>query len=214
MHKPVVHASPIGDRAPVVDGRGDDPAWARASPVAWETDFAGHPTGIVTRARFLYSTRALYVLWELESAGLHVDRSRPLDVPRPNLYEEDCVELFLTPDPTRPSRYFEMEQGPYGHFWDLDIDRRLGLADTTWSSGARIATTRDPVRRCATIESALTAPDIVRALAPGARLPVGLYRMEGSSPRAYLAWSPPRTPKPSFHVPEAFGVLVVDPCAT
>jgi hypothetical protein len=37
-------------------------------------------------------------------------------------------------------------------------------------------------------------------------------RMEGTSPsREYLAWSPPRTAKPDFHVPEAFGTLVVDP---
>jgi hypothetical protein len=35
--------------------------------------------------------------------------------------------------------------------------------------------------------------------------------MEGTSPREYLAWSPPRTPKPNFHVPEAFGTLVLDP---
>jgi hypothetical protein len=35
--------------------------------------------------------------------------------------------------------------------------------------------------------------------------------MEGKSPRSYLAWSPPRTAKPNFHVPDAFGVLVVDP---
>jgi hypothetical protein len=35
--------------------------------------------------------------------------------------------------------------------------------------------------------------------------------MEGTSPRHYLAWSPPRTPKPDFHVPEAFGTLILDP---
>ena len=62
----------------------------------------------------------------------------------------------------------------------------------------------------ATIESVFTAPDIVRALTPGARLPIGLYRMEGRDPRFYLAWSPPRTPKPNFHVPDAFGVLALD----
>jgi hypothetical protein len=35
--------------------------------------------------------------------------------------------------------------------------------------------------------------------------------MEGKSPRKYLAWSPTRTPKPDFHVPSAFGRLVLDP---
>jgi hypothetical protein len=103
-----------------------------------------------------------------------------------------------------------MEQGPFGHFWDLDIDRRLGTSDATWTSGAKIATTCEPAKRTATIESIFTAPDIVRALTPGARLPIGLYRMEGRDPRSYLAWSPPRTPKPSFHEPKAFGLLALD----
>jgi hypothetical protein len=208
---PVAHASPVAVGGVAVNGRGDDPAWSRARAVAWESDYSGQPTGIVTRARFLYSARALYVLWELESTLLNVDASRPRDVPRAHLYEEDCVELFLAPDPTRPWRYYEMEQGPFGHFWDLDIDKRAGTSDATWSSGARIATTRDAAKRTATIESVLTASSVAGVLAPGARLPMGLYRMEGRDPRRYLAWSPPRTPEPSFHEPQAFGTLVLDP---
>jgi hypothetical protein len=56
----------------------------------------------------------------------------------------------------------------------------------------------------------LRAPDLVSALKPGAKLPFALYRMEGKSPRHYLAWSPTKTPKPNFHVPDAFGTLVVE----
>ncbi|HEV7959034.1 MAG TPA: carbohydrate-binding family 9-like protein [Acidimicrobiales bacterium] len=213
MTRPVAHALPVSADSVIITGRGDDPAWARASPVEWNSDYTGQPTGIVTRARFLYSPRALYVLWELEGTRLNVDRSWSIESPRPKLYEEDCVEIFFTPDPACPWRYYEMEQGPYGHFWDLDIDRRASTSDATWTSGSRIATARDPAARTATIESVFTAPDIVRALTPGARLPIGLYRMEGRDPRFYLAWSPPRTPKPNFHVPDAFGLLALDPAA-
>jgi hypothetical protein len=211
--RPVARASPVADGSVVLTGRGDDAAWTRTRPAAWDSDYAGRPTGIVTRARFLYSRSALYVLWELESTGLNVDRSRAIDVPRKNLYEEDCVELFLAPDTADPAHYYELEQGPFGHFWDLDIDRRAGRSDDRWSSRACIATTSDATKRTATIECAIVAPEIVRALTPGARLPMGLYRMEGKEPRAYLAWSPPRTVKPSFHEPEAFGTLVLDPVA-
>jgi hypothetical protein len=132
-------------------------------------------------------------------------------VPRQKLYEEDCVEIFLTPDPAHPKRYFETEIGPFGHFLDVAVDLDTHASDTQWSSGARIGTTTNAAARTATIEVELTAPEIVRALASGARLPLGLFRMEGTSPRQYLAWSPPRTAKPNFHVPEAFGTLVVDP---
>jgi hypothetical protein len=208
--KPVAHAAPLGDAPIAIDGR-PDASWARAKPVTWDTDYAGAPTSIVTRARFLYSRGALYGLWELEDAALHTDRTRSTSVPRPKLYEEDCVELFLTPDPSHLRRYFETELGPFGHFLDVAVDLDTHRSDTTWSSHARIGTARDAEARTATIEAQITAPEIVRALEPGARLPLALYRMEGTGPRQYLAWSPPRTAKPNFHVPEAFGTLVLDP---
>lgn len=210
--KPVVHAASTADGSVTLDGRGGDAAWERATPVTWDTDYAGVPTGVTTRARFLHAPGGLYGLWELSGAGLDTDRSRPTSVPRPKLYEEDCVELFLTPKPAAPRRYFETELGPFGHFLDVSVDLDShGGGDTTWSSGARIATTQDPAAHTAVIEAELTSPDIVGALMPGARLPFALYRMEGKSPRLYLAWSPPRTAKPNFHVPAAFGTLVVDP---
>ncbi|AUX39122.1 hypothetical protein SOCE26_005040 [Sorangium cellulosum] len=210
--KPEVHALPLPPGETItLDGKADDAAWRRAGAARWDTDYAAASTGIETRARFLWSKEGLHVLFELSSAGLNTDTSRPVDKERRSLYEEDCVELFLTPEPAAPRRYFEVEIGPFGHFFDLAIDRDVRLEDTAWSSGATIATSRDAASRKAVIEARLTAPGIVKALAPGARLPMNLYRMEGKSPRRYLAWSPPRTKKPNFHVPEAFGWLVLDP---
>ncbi len=49
------------------------------------------------------------------------------------------------------------------------------------------------------------------ALRPGARLPVGLYRMEGKSPGQHFSAFSTHTPTPSFHVPDAFGTLVLAP---
>ena len=207
--RPEAHAAPLGAGAIAIDGRGDDEAWSRAPEIRWDTDYAGRKTGTVTRARFLWSKDALYVLFELSGAGLRSDTSRPTATERAGLYQEDCVEIFLTPAASEPGRYFEVELGPFGHFFDLDV-RRGAKEDTAWSSGARIGTTRRPAASEATIEAALGAPEIAAVLGPGARLPLGLYRMEGAGTRQYLAWSPPRTAKPNFHVPEAFGTLVLD----
>ncbi len=209
--KPAAHAAPLGTGAIAIDGRGDEAAWTKAPAVTWDTDYAGNATGVVTRARFVYSRGGLYGLWELEGAGLFTDRSRPTDVARLKLYEEDCVELFFTPDAARPTHYFETEIGPFGHFFDVEIDRQAHTSNTAWSSGAHIAATQDPGGHRAVIEAELTSPSIAQALAPGAKLPFALYRMEGKSPRRYLAWSPPRTQHPDFHVPSAFGTLVLDP---
>lgn len=196
--------------APVIDGT-VDAMWAKAPVERWETDWSGRATGTFTSARFLWSASALYVLWELEGAGTHTDTSRPVDIERERLYQEDCVELFLTPDASRPKRYFEIETGPFGHYFDIDVDRERKKEDTAWSSGAKIGTHRDSSTKRTVIEVALTSPDIAKVLVPGAKLPIGLYRMEGKGDRLYLAYRPTRTPKPNFHVPEAFGTLTLDP---
>jgi hypothetical protein len=210
--KPEAHAAALGAGETVlIDGRASDAAWGKASAAQWDSDYAGDQTGIPTKARFLWSKDGLYALFELESAGFNTDQSKPVGEERKGLYNEDCVELFLTPDPSAPKRYYEVEIGPFGHFFDLSVDREAGSNDTGWSSGAKIATSRNKAARTAVIEALLTAPAIKEALKAGARLPMNLYRMEGKDPRRYLAWSPPRTKKPNFHVPEAFGALVLDP---
>lgn len=194
----------------VMDGKAGEAAWARAVPVQWNTDYAGASTGYATKARFLWSKKGLAVLFELTGAGFFTDQSKPVKEERKALWQEDCVELFLTPDPSAPKRYFEVELGPFGHFFDLSIDKENNKSDTGWSSGLKIGTSRDESAKTAVVEVMLSSADIRAALQAGARLPMNLYRMEGKDPRNYLAWSPPRTKKPNFHVPEAFGVLVLE----
>jgi uncharacterized protein (DUF362 family) len=204
--KPELHAKTIDGIT--IDGVAE-PAWDGATPVSFDTDWSGKKTDITTRVRAARAKDVLYMLWELEGAGLFVDATRDPKVERDKLYEEDCVEVFLTPDPADRASYHEIEIGPLGHFFDLSVARKK--SDTSWSSVPTIATKVDREKKRATIEAAFRAEGITSALEPGARLPLGLYRMEGKAPRSYLAWSPTRTPKPNFHVPEAFGVLVVDP---
>jgi uncharacterized protein (DUF362 family) len=208
--RPVVHAARIEPDRIHVDGRADDDAWRAAPRARFDTDYAGKPTKIPTSVAFAYSTEGLYALFELDAAGLEVDTTQPTTVERKGLYREDCVELFLTPDPARRSHYFEVELGPLGHYFDIDVDRTQKLEDIAWSSGARIGTTHDAAQHTATIEVLLAAPAVAAALHPGAHLPLGIFRVEGK-PQTFLAWSPPRTKAPNFHVPDAFGTLVLDP---
>ncbi|MDB5221091.1 MAG: hypothetical protein JWO86_9018 [Myxococcaceae bacterium] len=206
---PVMHAKHVDDGALAIDGVAEA-KWNDAAPVSFDTDWSGAKTKTSTRVRAAWSKSALYVLWELEGAGIDVDATRPLKTEREKLYEEDCVELFFTPDPAQRTRYFEVEVGPLGHFFDLGVDRKTNKSDIAWSSQPEIATKVDRDRHRATIEVALRAPEIVHALESGKRLPFALYRMEGKSPRLYLAWSPTKTAKPNFHVPDAFGALVLE----
>jgi hypothetical protein len=207
-----VHALKLAGDPPAIDGTIDE-VWAQASPLHFDTDWAGHFSPTRTTVRALWSPKGLYVLWELDNAKLDTDRSRPANVERKDLYEEDSVEMFIAPDPAVRTRYFEIEVGPYGHFFDLLVDRTPGqpkLSDESWSAGLRIGTSRDEAAHKAIIEIAIESPDVLAALKAGAELPLGLYRMEGKAPREYLAAFPTHTPKPNFHVPSAFGTLVLD----
>jgi uncharacterized protein (DUF362 family) len=204
-----LHALKV-EGAPAIDGVTDE-VWRAATPIEFSTDWAGRPTATPTKVRALWSPKGLYLLWELENTSANTDTSRPIDVEHVDLYEENCVELFLVPDPTQRRRYFEIELGPFGHFFDLAVDRiAKPHSDTSWSAGLRIGTYRDDANHRAVIEVAIEGPDVRAVLQPGAQLPLGLYRTEGKGTRLYLAAFPTRTPKPNFHVPEAFGTLVLD----
>jgi uncharacterized protein (DUF362 family) len=205
---PVVRAAHVV-RLPTIDGRIDS-AWRLVAPVTWGTDYAGNDSGIVTRARFLWGDAGLFALFELSSADLNVDTTQPTSVERLRLYEEDCVELFFTPDRARPNQYYELELGPFGHWSDIAVDRERKQQRVGWSSQAEVATQHDAAARTAIIEARFSAPEIVNALRAGARLPVALYRIEGKGNRKFLAWRPPRTNKPNFHLPEGFGILLLD----
>lgn len=209
--KPEVHAAPLGPETITVDGKGDDPAWKRATPATWDTDWSGKKTSVVTHVRFVWSKDVIHMLVENDGAGLFSDASAPTSVERTKLYEEDCNELFLAPSASHPKKYFELELGPLGHFMDASIDRESSppKADLAWSSGVVSATHTDEVAHTSTIEARI--PSVVSGLAPGTRLQLNLFRMEGKKKRLYLAWSPTRTGRPDFHVPDAFGTLIIDP---
>ncbi len=194
---------------PVIDGVGDEAAWASAPVSSFSTFWSGKTSPTTTHVRTLWNEHALYMLLDLEGAGLNVDTSRPVGVERVNLYEEDCVEIFFTPDPAIRQRYFEIELGPKGHFFDLLIDHRTNLSDQSWSSNLEIETTTDAVSHRATIEVAFRNPEMLATLKSGAKLPINMFRMEGKTPREYLAWSPTLTPRPNFHVVDAFGTLAL-----
>ncbi len=210
-----VHAARVdAAEVPTMDGA-IDPVWDRAPPIVFATNFMGTTTPHRSTVRLLWSERGLHVLWQVEGTDLRTDTARPIDVERTALYQEDCVELFIAPDPALPRRYFEIEVGPHGHWFDIAVDRtgRAGVKkeDTAWSGALTIGTTRDAAARTAVIEFTIAAPELVAALRPGAKLPLGLDRMEGSKLRQYLMAFPGRTAKPNFHAPTGFGELVLDP---
>jgi hypothetical protein len=131
------------------------------------------------------------------------------------LYQEEVVELFIAPGDEKPSTYYEFEANPLGTRFEAKIfnptdDRSRMKADEAWrAAGLEVEVSVDEAKDRWT--ALFTVP--WAALHSGPRPSewrLNFYRIE--RPRQggqaeFSCWSSPRTVKPNFHVPSAFGHL-------
>ena len=197
-----------------VDGRPDEPAWARAGSVG---DFVlngdGAPAPYRTEAKVLYDDRFIYFFFRSADENVWATMRRRDE----HLWHEEVVEVFLQADPRQPS-YIELEVNPLGTMLDIYLlDRRRPLHYESWNSaGLKWAVSVDGKvdgrggDRGWTCEIALPLEDVVTAPRlpprPGDRWRLNLYRVEKLPAPAGMAWSP--TLEGDFHVPSMFGELV------
>ena len=127
------------------------------------------------------------------------------------LWDRDVCEIFLAPDPSNISRYFEFEAAPTGEWVDLGITLTPSgrLTDWDYASGLEAAARIDKDQLL--VGMRIPWSDVLPKPEPGALWRVNVFRCVGpEAPERYLAWLPTRTPEPNFHVPEAFGWLRFD----
>jgi hypothetical protein len=107
-------------RAPRIDGRPTDEAWANAStidrfPAFWN----GEPGTNATRARLLWDDDALYFAAEMDDAELRSFGTKRND----RLWEGDVFELFFKPRRDQPA-YYEFQVNPHSVILELAFPRR------------------------------------------------------------------------------------------
>lgn len=128
------------------------------------------------------------------------------------LYEEDVVEIFLSP--TDPKVYFELEVNPLGTSFDARITspdgvRKTMKADLGWTCNGLFAAVR---RTPETLEVLLRFPFESLGVAPpsdGAVWRANLFRIDRHRELGdeYTSWCPTMKNPPDFHVAAAFGDL-------
>lgn len=164
-----------------------------------------------TVARLGYDLDALYVRFDCEDSdiwGTYRERDDPI-------YDEEAVELFISPGRETPVDYFEFEISPDGVFFDARIgnphEQRATLrVDTAWNADARWWARREDDAgrwtailalpwRCLTGEP---LPSLWRA---------NLFRIERPRNGApeFSCWSPTFTSPADFHKPSCFGYLLL-----
>jgi hypothetical protein len=195
--------------------QGDNPqGWAWREGVALAPFLLADgsaPATQQTRVRLCWNERALYARFDCDDRdiwGEHTRRDAPL-------YDEEAVELFLSPGSDTPTRYYEFEVSPNGVLLDALIDnptaRRIDLrANLDWDcTGLRWWAWRDDTAQC--WGAVLAVP--WAALLPNGGAPTAwranCYRIERPRDGAveFSCWSPTLTRPADFHKPARFGCL-------
>ncbi|MCA9140026.1 MAG: PQQ-dependent sugar dehydrogenase [Planctomycetales bacterium] len=201
----------------VVDGKRDEVGWQSADAVGdfvftWWNE--GDGPRQQTDARMLWDDDFLYVSFDCTDHDVQAVRSqRDSDV-----YRDDCVEVFASPEIDHPENYFNLEMNAIGSL--LDNYRPTGeKPEKEWNpAGIRVAvavngTLNDPSDndRGWTLEVAIPF-QLFKDVLPSGRPVVGdrwrlnLNRLEDNM-AVKSQWSQGDRNVPSFHMPEFFGFV-------
>jgi alpha-galactosidase len=190
-----------------LNARHPAPEWSLAVPVTFCTDWQGQNPDAArqTEVRLLWTEKTLYLRFECRYRELFVFEDSDANGRQDHLWDRDVAEVFLQPDPSRPRYYREFEVSPNGMWIDLDVfpgglrDLRSGLRRSVWL---------DDGRHEWAAELAIPMTALIARFDRARVWRVNFFRVEGKKePRFYSAWRPTKTPRPNFHVPEAFGEL-------
>jgi len=167
----------------------------------------GHRTEVQAR----WTTEALYFLFKCPYEALY-SKPSPDTVGETNkLWDWDVAEIFIGADFEQIYRYREFEVSPHNEWIDLDIDSRKLDADEQlkWNSEFTHATRIDEANKVWYAAMRIPLKSITgKPAAKNTEFRVNLFRMQGAPPNRYaLCWRP--SGKETFHVPEAFGRLVL-----
>jgi hypothetical protein len=204
----------IGDKQIELTGEGNNKLWKKAVKLAdftypWEKEEAPQ-----TVFKALHNDKWLYCFYQVKDADInvYVDKNQKSDV----LYS-DRVEIFLRRD-SDMLPYYGLEIDPHGRVYDYEAFYQ-GKHDSkwTWPQGHLIIKT-SIVKHGYSVEFAISKESLKQlGLLSGNKLEAGLFRgncieiIKGSNSNIkWISWMKPDSPTPNFHIPSAFGVLVLE----
>ena len=205
-------------RSPIVlDAKLDEPAWRKTGPAGefhfnWWTSGAKEPT----EARLLWDDTNLYVSYYCHDKHISAkvtQRHGPVSL-------DDCVEIFLSPNPEKPRNYYGFEMNVIGTMLNF-IHADWWTGGPRWEpEGVQLRTTyyglpkkeESPDDDHWILELAIPFRNFAKDAAhvppkPGDTWRINLNRSGGQTDAQYSTWSPVNTPKPNFHAPESFGYI-------
>lgn len=198
-------------RKPIEVSDFENEVWQECEPIMIDHYWSGEPAppSRHAEARICWSSEALHVRFVCtqQEPLIVVDNPR-IDKKTLGLWDRDVCEIFLAPDATNPSRYFEFEAAPTGEWVDLGITMTSSGRETEWDFVSGFATAAKLEQEQLIVGMRIPWSEAIPQPEPREEWRVNLFRCVGpESPERYLAWQPTRTEEPNFHVPQAFGTL-------
>lgn len=197
-----------------ITGLGDATTWEKATVLTdfsypWEPEKAP-----ATSFSALWDGEWLYCLYRVTDDSLItiVNKNDKLEIGA-----SDRVEIFLTPDSTMLPYYYCLEMDATGRVMDYRASfyRKMDYA-WAWPNKQFIIKTA-PVKNGYVVEIAISIQSLTDlGLLQNNRLQAGLFRAERKSIKEginrfhWISWINPNTVHPDFHLPSAFGVLVLE----
>jgi hypothetical protein len=197
-----------------ITGKGDNKAWEKANEL---TDFSfpwEAAPAPATSFSALWDGEWLYCLWKVadDSIVTPAIKNNKMDAGA-----SDRVEIFMTHDTTLLPYYYCLEMDAAGRTLDYRASFYRKM-DYSWSWPANqffIKTAR--TEKGYTIETAISIQSLRElGLLQNKRLLAGLFRAErktlqgGLAAFHWISWVNPNAPQPDFHIPSAFGTLVLE----
>ena len=219
--KPVEYRIHRAPSAIQIDARLDEPGWRFAPPTS-EFIFNWHESGEKepTEAKLLWDDENLYVSWRCSDkhiSAYETKRHGPVS-------KDDCVEIFLSPNPAAVKNYYTFEINAIGTMLNR-CRTSWWTGPPTWEpEGVEHRTTFHGLARKDEssedhewiVEMAIPLKNFARDAAhmpplPGDEWRLNLMRTGGKTNAQHSTWSPiaPGSQK-SFHTPENFGKVVFD----
>jgi hypothetical protein len=198
-----------------IDGNSSEQDWSAAQPLTpfvfpWYTDGVKEQTQV----KVLWDDEYLYVLFRCEDAHIAAHYYQRNSAP----YKDDCVEVFMAPNPDKPLWYANNEINCLGtwlvgmHTDDVDefVLRDHMLVGRSHEGSIN---TEDDTDSWWIIEWGIPFSSLVEyggriPPAPGDTWGINFNRCGGDVNQQFSQWTASLTERPSFHQPKDFGSIV------
>jgi hypothetical protein len=196
-----------------ITGKGDNAAWGKANLLTdftypWETEAAP-----ATSFAALWDGTWLYLLYRAKDDSVITLKHKNV---KSEIGASDRVEIFITRDSTLTPYYcFEMDATGRVMDYPAWYYRKMNY-NWKWPKEQLIIKT-SIVKYGYIVEAAISIQSLKNlGLLYDKRLNAGLFRaecksiMNGKADLRWISWIKPKSAKPDFHIPSAFGELILE----